>query len=90
MSSQQVGGVRVAGFDNGQPTTSISVVVKAGSRHETAPGVAHALSRFAFKSTQSGSALKTVRETELYGGVLSSSHDREHIVLNAEFLRGDE
>jgi ubiquinol-cytochrome c reductase core subunit 2 len=42
-------GVKVAGIDVGQPTTSISVVVKAGSRYETLPGVAHALKNFAFK-----------------------------------------
>lgn len=42
-------GVKVAGVDLGQPTTSISVVVKAGSRYETLPGVAHALKNFAFK-----------------------------------------
>lgn len=45
----EASGVKVAGIDNGQPTTTISVVVKAGSRYETRPGVAHALKNFAFK-----------------------------------------
>lgn len=36
------------------------------------------------------SALGTVRESELYGGVLTSSLSREHLALTAEFLRGDE
>lgn len=45
----EASGVKVAGIDNGQPTTSISVVVKAGSRFESRPGVAHALKNFAFK-----------------------------------------
>ncbi|KAJ9094091.1 hypothetical protein QFC21_006192 [Naganishia friedmannii] len=89
-SVSEASGVKVAGIDNGQPTTSISVVVKAGSRFESRPGVAHALKNFAFKNTKAGSALKTVRETELYGGVLSSALTREHLFLNAEFLRGDE
>jgi ubiquinol-cytochrome c reductase core subunit 2 len=31
-----------------------------------------------------------IRETEVYGGLLSSSLSREHIFLTAEFLRGDE
>lgn len=42
------------------------------------------------QSTGSGSALKTVRETELYGGVLSAGLSREYLYINAEFLRGDE
>lgn len=42
------------------------------------------------QTTKNGSGLKTVRETELYGGVLSSALTREHLFLNAEFLRGDE
>jgi ubiquinol-cytochrome c reductase core subunit 2 len=83
-------GVKVAGVDLGQPTTSISVVVKAGSRYETLPGVAHALKNFAFKATSNASSLKIVREAELYGGVLSSGLSREHLFLNAEFLRGDQ
>lgn len=31
-----------------------------------------------------------MRETEMYGGVLSASLTREHLVLTAEFLKGDE
>ena len=42
------------------------------------------------QSTGKRSALGTVREAELYGGVLSSSLTREHLALTAEFLRGDE
>jgi ubiquinol-cytochrome c reductase core subunit 2 len=34
--------------------------------------------------------LKTARETELYGGILSASLSREHLFLTADFLRGDE
>ncbi len=119
-------GVKVVGIDNGQATTSLSVIVKGGSRFEKQPGAAHALKSFLFKvglgrrgtkhghrtpssslyeapwlishhpclvlvqSTKSGSALKTIRETELYGGVLSTGLSREHLFINAEFLRGDE
>lgn len=42
------------------------------------------------QSTNKRSALGTIREAELYGGVLSTSLSREHLALTAEFLRGDE
>ncbi|KAG6810059.1 hypothetical protein H0H92_013531 [Tricholoma furcatifolium] len=84
-------GLKVATADAvSQPTSSVTVLVKAGSRFETKPGVANALKNFAFKSTAKRSAIGTVRESELYGGVLSASLTREHLSLTAEFLRGDE
>ncbi|KAG6879312.1 hypothetical protein C0992_003639 [Termitomyces sp. T32_za158] len=83
-------GLRVATAGASQPTSSVTVLVKAGSRFETKPGVANALKNFAFKSTAKRSALGTVRESELYGGVLSASLTREHLALTADFLRGDE
>ncbi|EJF61400.1 LuxS/MPP-like metallohydrolase [Dichomitus squalens] len=83
-------GVKVAAADNGEPTTAVTFLVKAGSRYEPKPGVAHALKNYAFKSTEKRSTLGTVREAELYGGVLSSSLSREHLAVTAEFLRGDE
>ncbi|KAJ2980217.1 hypothetical protein NUW54_g11036 [Trametes sanguinea] len=83
-------GVKVAAADNGEATSAVTVIVKAGSRFETKPGVAHALKNYAFKSTDKRSTLGTVREAELYGGVLSSSLSREHLAVTAEFLRGDE
>ena len=42
-------GVKVAAVDNGDPTSAVTFLVKAGSRYETKPGVAHALQNFAFK-----------------------------------------
>lgn len=42
------------------------------------------------QATSNASSLKIVREAELYGGVLSSGLSREHLFLNAEFLRGDQ
>ncbi len=42
-------GFKVAAVDNGQPTSSVTVLLKAGSRYESKPGVAHTLSSFAFK-----------------------------------------
>ncbi|EIM87614.1 LuxS/MPP-like metallohydrolase [Stereum hirsutum FP-91666 SS1] len=84
------GGVKVATVDNGQPISTVTVLLKAGSRYEQKPGLAHVLSNFAFKSTGKRSALGTVREAELRGGLLSSTLSREHLALTAEFLRGDE
>jgi hypothetical protein len=42
-------GVKVAAIDNNQPTSSITFLVKAGSRYEPKAGVAHGLKNFAFK-----------------------------------------
>ena len=47
-----VSGVKVAAIDNGQPTSAVTFLVKAGSRFENKPGVAHALKNFAFKVRQ--------------------------------------
>ncbi|KAF8339277.1 peptidase family M16-domain-containing protein [Amanita rubescens] len=83
-------GVKVASVDHGQPTSTVTILAKAGSRFQPKAGVAHALKNFAFKSTTKRSALATVRESELYGGVLSATLGREYLSLTAEFLRGDE
>ncbi|EKM52276.1 uncharacterized protein PHACADRAFT_260537 [Phanerochaete carnosa HHB-10118-sp] len=83
-------GVKIAAADNGEPTSTVTFLVKAGSRYQNKPGIAHALTNFAFKSTSKRSGLATIREAELYGGILSSSLSREHLALTAEFLRGDE
>lgn len=45
----EASGVKVATKDDGGPTTTLALVVKAGSRYESEPGLAHALSNFAFK-----------------------------------------
>ena len=42
-------GVKVAAADNGEATSSVTFLVKAGSRYEPKPGVAHALKNYAFK-----------------------------------------
>ncbi|PPQ69968.1 hypothetical protein CVT24_003672 [Panaeolus cyanescens] len=82
-------GVKVAAVDNNQPTASVTVLVKAGTRFQPKVGVANALKNFAFKSTSKRTTIGTVRESELYGGVLSSSLGREHLALTAEFLPAD-
>ncbi|KAH9823811.1 Metalloenzyme, LuxS/M16 peptidase-like protein [Melampsora americana] len=76
--------------DQSKLTASISVFIKAGSRHQTLPGLSHVLKNLVFKSTQKRSALSVVREAELLGGVLTSTLTREHLILNAEFIKGNE
>jgi ubiquinol-cytochrome c reductase core subunit 2 len=48
-------GIKVAAYDINQPTSSVTVFVKAGSRFESKAGVANALKNFAFKVCSSWS-----------------------------------
>ncbi|MBW0491025.1 hypothetical protein O181_030740 [Austropuccinia psidii MF-1] len=90
-TNQSNSGLKVLStHDNSKLTSSISLFVKAGSRHEPSPGLAHLLKNMLFKSTENRSALRLIRETELLGGVLTTSLSREHLILNAEFLKGQE
>lgn len=89
-TTQKAGAIPVAAADDGAPTSSVTVAVRAGPRYESTPGVANALKNFLFKSTSKRSALRLVRESELYGGLLSASLSKEHLFVTAEFLRGDE
>lgn len=58
-------GVKVAAVEGGAPpaTASVTVVVKAGSRYETQPGVAHVLKSFAFKVSWSQAAETSPRRS---------------------------
>ncbi|KAI9052714.1 hypothetical protein LZ554_002990 [Drepanopeziza brunnea f. sp. 'monogermtubi'] len=84
-----VNGVKVASRDVAGPTTKLAVVAKAGTRYQTAPGLASGLEHFAFKNTHKRSALRITRESELLGGQLTSYHTREALVVEAKFLRDD-
>lgn len=42
-------GIKVATVDEGLPTSAITVAIKAGSRYESQPGLAHVLKNFTFK-----------------------------------------
>ncbi|KAI0485810.1 Metalloenzyme, LuxS/M16 peptidase-like protein [Xylaria cf. heliscus] len=84
-----VAGVKVATRDSRGPTTRLAVVAKAGTRYEPAPGLTVGLEEFAFKNTESRSALRIVREAELLGGQLAAYHTREALVVEASFLRED-
>lgn len=82
--------ITTAAADDGALTSTVTVAIKAGPRYESHPGVAHVLKNYLFKSNQKRSALRVVREAEFYGGVLSTALTKEHLLLTAEFLRGDE
>jgi len=82
-------GVKFASRDLPGPTTTLTVVAKAGTRYQILPGYSDALEKFAFKSTFKRSALRITRESELLGGELDAYHTRENLVLRCKFLRDD-
>lgn len=71
------------------PTASLMLMVRGGSRYEPSSGVAHALSRFAFKATNKRSSLRICRESEHLGGVLYTQLGRENMLFSARFLKED-
>ncbi|OJD14010.1 hypothetical protein AJ78_05600 [Emergomyces pasteurianus Ep9510] len=87
--SGESAGVKFANREVAGPTTTLSLVAKAGSRYQPFPGYSDLLEKFAFKSTTKRSALRITRESELLGGELTASHSRENIVLSAKFLSTD-
>ena len=44
-----VSGIKVAAVDNGQPTSAVTFLCKAGSRYEPKPGLSNVLRNFSFK-----------------------------------------
>ncbi|KAM5444705.1 ubiquinol-cytochrome c reductase core subunit 1 [Microsporum ferrugineum] len=87
--ASEAAGVKIASREVSGPTTTLTVVAKAGSRHEPLPGYSEVLEKFAFKSTFKRSALRITRENELLGGQLSCYRSRENLVLSARFLNND-
>ncbi|CAK7894608.1 cytochrome b-c1 complex subunit 2, mitochondrial [[Candida] anglica] len=74
----------------GSLLSSVSVVVNnAGSKASSKAGVAHLLSKYNFLNTESKSALRFTRESELLGGSFSTQVTRDAIVLNTQFLKED-
>ncbi|KAF8934597.1 Metalloenzyme, LuxS/M16 peptidase-like protein [Dissophora ornata] len=89
--SKTSNGVKVAALDESSPTASVSLVINAGARFEPKDkaGIAHFVKNFGFKNTGNRSAFRITRETELVGGVLSSSLGRETVSFTAECLKED-
>ncbi|KAI9662184.1 MAG: ubiquinol-cytochrome c reductase core subunit 1 [Trizodia sp. TS-e1964] len=85
----EVDGIKVASRDLPSCTSKLEIIVRAGTRQEMFPGLSSALSRYAYKKTESRSALRIAREVELLGAEIFCRHKREHIGMGAEFLRPD-
>lgn len=45
----EAAGYKVSAVDNGEPTSSVTILAKAGPRYESKTGVAQVLKNFAFK-----------------------------------------
>ncbi|KAJ1945294.1 ubiquinol-cytochrome c reductase core subunit 1 [Linderina macrospora] len=84
-------GIKVASVADASesPLASISLVINAGSRFETAEnsGVAHYLKAFGFRNTQSRTSFRTVREAELNGASLTAEATRENIIYTVECFK---
>ncbi|KAI9499949.1 ubiquinol-cytochrome c reductase core subunit 1 [Coemansia spiralis] len=74
-------GIKIAALDTESPLASLSLVINAGSRFETADtaGSAHYLKAFGFRNTQTRTGFRTVREAELNGATLTAEATRENI-----------
>lgn len=77
----------IKAVENGGKLSTLTVKVHGGSRYSDKDGLSHLVSRFNFQNTGSKSSLRLVRESELLGGQLESSIDREFITLKATFLK---
>ncbi|CAI4211538.1 unnamed protein product [Parascedosporium putredinis] len=82
-------GIKVASRDAHGQLAKLAVVIKAGTRYQSVPGLTAGLEGFAFKNTTKRSALRITRESELLGGQLNAYHTREALVLETAFLRED-
>jgi len=82
-------GLRVASEDNNGSVTALGMFVNAGSRYETDAnsGVSHLLEHMAFKSTESRSTLRLMRDIEDIGGQFGAASAREFAIYQGEFLR---
>ncbi|EGV64769.1 ubiquinol-cytochrome c reductase core subunit 1 [Yamadazyma tenuis] len=81
--------LKVAARDAPGNLTTLSVIVNNAGSKAGKSGVAHLLSKFNFMNTESKSALRFTRESELLGGVVSTDVTRDAIVLKTQFLKED-
>lgn len=82
-------GLRVASQETCSPVASVGVYVDAGSRTEQRgeAGLSHLLQRLAFKSTQTRSHLRVVRDAEDAGLNLGALSSRDALAFSGEGLR---
>jgi predicted Zn-dependent peptidase len=83
-------GVRYAAlYRPGAEVTTVSVWILAGSRHESAPGVAHLLEHVVMQSVPAGATLPVIDEIEAWGGDANAVTARDHVVLHASVPASD-
>ncbi|KAJ8682035.1 hypothetical protein QAD02_017827 [Eretmocerus hayati] len=81
--------VTIAAVDNSAPVTQVSILFKAGSRHETyeTQGIAHMLRIYAGLTTSRSSGFAITRNVQQLGGELTVSGDREYISYTLKITR---
>jgi hypothetical protein len=84
-------GVKVAAVDYGQPTSAVTFLIKAGSRFENKPGVAHALKNFGFKVRNTDFVLafmlKGCGRPEYFDAVCTGNSSGERTVWRCAFYK---
>ncbi|KAJ2636062.1 ubiquinol-cytochrome c reductase core subunit 1 [Coemansia sp. RSA 1286] len=84
-------GIKVAAVSGApdSPLASVSLVINAGSRHETGEfaGAAHYLKAFGFRNTQTRTSFRTIREAELNGATLTAEATRENITYTVQCFK---
>ncbi|KAJ2658669.1 ubiquinol-cytochrome c reductase core subunit 1 [Coemansia sp. RSA 1200] len=85
-------GIKVAAVDGGSEGSnlaSLSLVINAGSRFETAEtsGAAHYLKAFGFRNTRERTSFRTIREAELNGATLTAEATRENITYTVQCFK---
>ena len=85
-------------FDS--PISTLTMMIKAGSRYEDVIGISHYLKCFAFQvliyffiylfqGTKNKTALGISRTADLLGAMLTTKNTKEHVILEAKCLKED-
>lgn len=80
-------GIPVHTFEDFAPVATLGVYVRAGSAHETGPGLAHYYRRLAFNKTAHMTEFRKLREVERLGANLKATTQREYTALTSSFNR---
>ena len=67
----------------GTPTVAVRAYVRAGSRYDAHPGLAHLTEHLLFKGTRSHDQQQLFAAVERYGGILEASTAKEYVCLYA-------
>lgn len=79
-------------WDSSSPLTTLSVVIKAGSRYEDieSEGATHFLKHLAFKESKTKSPLRLIRDLEHIGASYQTNITRETISYNLKAVRSND